>query len=325
MPGFTDIATETGVSWSDLKHLSAYVNYGNNSGTNVLDPDEGQYYEAGAGWANQTFGFFGATRKVGEYYNPTDGFVSHPGIAGYALYMAKIWDFDSNDSLTSAGISGFVDRFQGPLYGISQSDNQLLLDILTKHALDVQVFTGSNYWRFNSLLTPITQAGGFQITYDSGLQTNNPGNFPNHGPSAYPTQLTYNTGRYGAGRLDTWFRTTTIRVGSRGAVTLALDSTQQWQPAPILNNIQWFESLAYAYQISSNSSFAIGLRRVIGNPPLPNGGGNCIGDCSNVSIAYHLRLRNSEFYIAYGNPNALTTVPQAIFKVIFYAGAAKGT
>ena len=33
----------------------------------------------------------------------------------------------------------------------------------------------------------------------------------------------------------------------------------------------------------------------------------------------------SELYLAYGNPNALTTVPQAIFKMIFYAGAAKGT
>ncbi|MGB6518760.1 MAG: hypothetical protein WBE79_09695, partial [Candidatus Cybelea sp.] len=161
--------------------------------------------------------------------------------------------------------------------------------------------------------------------YDSGLQTNNPGQFPYHGPSSYPTQISYNGGRYGAGRLDTWFRTTTIRVGNRGALTLAVDSTDQSMPLPQTDNIQWFDSLSYAYQISPNSSFAIGLRRVIGNPPLPNGGGDCIGDCSNVSIAYHLRLRTSELYIAYGNPNALTTVPQAIFKVIFYAGAAKGT
>ncbi|MBV8530816.1 MAG: hypothetical protein JO104_05820, partial [Candidatus Eremiobacteraeota bacterium] len=155
--------------------------------------------------------------------------------------------------------------------------------------------------------------------------TNNPGNFPNHGPSATPTQISYNTGRYGAGRLDTWFRTTTIRVGNHGALTLALDDTAQWQPAPYSNNVQWFESLSYAYQIGPNSSFAVGLRRVLGDPPLPNGGGNCIGTCSNVSVAYHLRLRTSELYLAYGNPNALTTVPQMIFKAIFYAGAAKGT
>jgi hypothetical protein len=64
---------------------------------------------------------------------------------------------------------------------------------------------------------------------------------------------------------------------------------------------------------------------VIGDPPIPNGGGDCSGRCSNVSVAYHLRLRTSEIYLAYGNPNTLTTVPQVIFKLIFYAGAQKGT
>lgn len=324
MPGFIDTTTEGGIAYSDLKHLSAYANYGSDSGTNVLVPDKAQYYEVGGGWSNQTFGFFGATRKIGEYYDPTDGFISHPGIAGYALYMAKIFDFDPNDQLVSMGVAGFMDRYQGPTMGQAQSDNSLLLDILTKKTIDLQLFTGSNYWRFGDLLTPITQNGGFQFTYGSGLQTNNPGNFPYHGPSPYPTTVSYNTGRYGAGRLDTWFRSTTFRLGTRGALTLSLDDTAQWQPSTP-DNIQWFESLSYAYQLGANSSFAIGLRRVVGYPPLPNGGGNCEGDCSNVSIAYHLRLRRSEIYIAYGNPNALTTVPQAIFKVIFYAGAQKGT
>ena len=157
------------------------------------------------------------------------------------------------------------------------------------------------------------------------MQTNNPGQFPNHGTSSNPTTISYNTGRYGDGRLDTWFRSTTIRVGNRGALTLALDDTAQWQPPPVEDNIQWFESVSYAYQLGANSSLAVGLRQVIGYPPIPNGGGNCMGRCSNVSVAYHLRLRSSEIYLAYGNPNALTTVPQAIFKVIFYAGAQKGT
>ncbi len=116
-----------------------------------------------------------------------------------------------------------------------------------------------------------------------------------------------------------------MRVGNRGALTFAVDDTAQWMPAPTPSNIQWFESVSYSYQIGRNSSFAIGVRRVVGYPPIPNGGGNCEGTCSNVSVAYHMRLRNSELYVAYGNPNTLVTVPQAIFKVIFYAGAAKGT
>ncbi|HUY11234.1 MAG TPA: hypothetical protein VMV73_03135 [Candidatus Dormibacteraeota bacterium] len=324
MPGFVDNATEAGTSYSDLKHMSAYFNYGNDSGTNVLQGNQSQYYDLGGGWFSQTFGFGGALRKIGSYYDPADGFVSHPGIAGYALFNAKIWDFDKNSKLASIGLSGFLDRYQGPTDGIAQSDNQLLLDVLTKSALDLQVYTGSDYWRFGSTLTPISQNGGFSLTYHSGLQTNNPGQFPYHGSSATPTSINYSTGRYGSGRLDTWFRNTTMRLGNRGSLIVALDDTAQFEPSTA-SNIQWFDSVSYAYQIARNSSFAIGIRRVLGDPPLPNGGGNCVGRCTNLSLAYHLRLRHAEFYLAYGNPNTLSTAPQAIFKVIFYAGAEKGT
>ena len=216
MPGFIDTTTEGGLAYSDLKHFSAYMNYGDDSGTNVLAGNQAQYYEIGSGWSNQTFGFFGATRKIGEYYDPTDGFISHPGIAGYALYAAKIFDFSPDDRLVSVGVAGFLDRYQGPLFGQAQSDNQIIVDILTKKALDLQFFSGSNYWRFGDILTPITQNGGFQFTYDSGLQTNNPGNFPYHGPSAYPTTISYNTGRYGEGHLDTWFHLDDAARGEQG-------------------------------------------------------------------------------------------------------------
>jgi hypothetical protein len=64
---------------------------------------------------------------------------------------------------------------------------------------------------------------------------------------------------------------------------------------------------------------------VIGTAPEPNGGGNCVGTCSNVSSAYHLRMNNEELYLADGDPNTLVTVPQAILKIIFYVGGQKGT
>jgi hypothetical protein len=329
-PNFVDDVTTTGVAFSDLKHISAYFNYGSDSGTNVAIPDQAQRYDFGGGWSNQSFGFFGSARKLGQFYDPADGFVSHPGIAGYSLYSAKIWTFGPSSKLAAVGIDGFIDRYQGPSQGIAQSDNSLMLDVLTKSAIDVQLYSGSNYWRFDDpqtnggILTPVSQNAGFSITYHSGLQTNNPGNFPYHGTSSTPTTLAYNTGRYGNGRLDTWYRTSTMQLGARGALTLVLDDTAQWfakSPA----NVQWFENVSYAYQISSNASFAVGVRRVVGQPPVPNGGGDCAGTCSNVTVAYHLRTRHAEYYLAYGNPNALVTVPQAIFKIIFYAGAEKGT
>jgi hypothetical protein len=323
LPGLVDGSNEAGLAWNNGKYMSFYTNYATDEGTNVTDRSQGNWIDAGGGWGNQHFALFGSVRKVGSQFNPVDGFNSHPGIAGYGVYMARVWTFSPRDFLTSAGVDVFLDRYQGVHYGIAQSDNNLLFDFLTKSAIDVQISSGSNYWRFGNVLTPISQSGGFSITYHSGMQ-NNMNNFPTHGASSTPTQLQYYTGRYGDGRLDSWFRSSTMRVGQRGALTLTLDDTAQWMPHG-RDNIQWFDGVSYSYEIGPNSSFALGVRRIIGYPPQPNGGGNCEGACSNISLAYHLRLRSEELYVAYGDPNSLTTVPQALFKIIFYAGGQKGT
>jgi len=324
VPGIVDDTNQAGLSWWNGKYFDVYANYATDRGTNVTDSGQGNWLDAGTAWVTQHFAIAGSLRTVGAQFDPVDGFDSHPGIAGYGLYAARVWTFKPQDLLSSIGIDGIVDRYQGPTYGQAQSDNQVLLDFLTKGTIDLQLYSGSAYWRFGSLLEPISQNAGFSLTYHSGMQ-NNLNNFPTHGSSATPTSIQYYTGKYGlGGRLDTWYRTSTIRVGNRGSLTLMLDNTAQWLtkgPA----NVQWFDGVSYAYQISANSSFAVGVRRVVGFPPQPNGGGNCQGTCSNVSFAYHLRLRNEELYAAYGNPNALVTVPQAIFKVIFYAGGEKGT
>lgn len=324
LPGLNDQTNQGGLSWWNGKYLSFYANDAIESGTLVTDPSQGQWLDAGGGWGNQKFALYGSIRKVGDQFDPVDGFDSHPGIAGYGLYTARIWTFAPNDKLLSAGLSLFMDRYQGVEYGQAQTDNQILFDLLTKSTIDLQLYSGSNYWRFGEVMTPISQSAGFSLTYHSGTQ-NNVGNFPNHGSSATPTYIQYYTGSYGLGRLDTWYRSTTMRVGQRGYLTFAVDNTAQWLREYGPDNIQWFDSVSYSYQIDRNSSFAIGVRKVVGDPPQPNGGGNCIGTCANVSVAYHLRLERYEFYAAYGDPNTLTTVPQAIFKVIFYAGAQKGT
>jgi hypothetical protein len=324
MPGLNDQSNMGGLSYWNGKYLSFYANDAIESGTLVTNPSQGQWLDAGGGWGNQKFALYASVRKVGDQFNPVDGFDSHPGIAGYGAYMARIWTFAPNDKLLSAGVSFFLDRYQGVQYGAAQTDNQILFDLLTKSTIDLQLSTGSNYWRFGQVMTPVSQAAGVSLTYHSGTQ-NNVGNFPSHGSSATPTQIQYYTGAYGLGRLDTWYRSTTMKVGERGALTFAVDNTAQWLREYGSDNIQWFDSVSYSYQIDRNSSFAIGVRKVMGNPPEPNGGGNCIGTCSNVSVAYHLRMQRYEIYAAYGDPNTLSTVPQAIFKVIFYAGAQKGT
>lgn len=324
LPGVVDDTNGGSVSWFSGKYLSGYLNYSREDGTNVLDQSQAAWIDAGGGWGNQHFALYGSMRKVGEDFNPVDGFDSHPGIAGYAIYSARDWTFDPKSFLSSAGVSVFLDRYQGVAYGQAQSDNSVLVDLLTKNTFDLQLSSGSDYWRFGTALTPISQNAGISLTYHSGMQ-NNMNNFPTHGASSTPTSISYSTGRYGDGRLDTWFRSSTMRVGERGSLTLTVNNTAQWLNGLAPDNVQWFDSLAYSYQIDRDSSFGVGLRRVIGMPPSPNGGGDCIGTCSNVTLAYHKRFKHEELYAAYGDPNTLITVPQAILKIIFYMGSQKGT
>lgn len=324
VPGVVDDTDQAGVSWWNGKYLSAYANYSTERGTLVDDPSQGNWLDAGGAFITQHFAIAASYRSIGDEFDPVDGFDSHAGIEGYGVYAARVWTFSPQDFLSSVGVDVFSDRYVSTTGGgLAQADSAALLDVLTKGTIDFQVTSGSDYWRFGSLLTPISQNAGFSITYHSGMQ-NNLNNFPQHGASATPTTIQFYSGHYGNGVLDTWFRSSTVRVGMRGSLTLAVDDTAQYLPlaAP---NVQWFDDLSYAYQISPNSSFAIGVRRVVGFPPVPNGGGNCEGVCTNLSVAYHLRLQNEEFYVAYGDPNTLVTVPQALFKVIFYAGGQKGT
>ncbi|MBV9234105.1 MAG: hypothetical protein JO030_08690, partial [Candidatus Eremiobacteraeota bacterium] len=241
VPGVVDVSNEAGVSWFNGKYLSAYANYATDRGTNVLDPSQGNWLDAGGGFISQQYALFGSYRYVGNYFNPVDGFDSHPGIRGYGLYGARVWTFAPSNFLSSIGISGFLDRYQGTTTpGIAQSDNQVVVDFLTKGTVDLQLYSGSDYWRFGSALTPISQNAGFSLTYHSGMQ-NNLNNFPTHGSSATPTSIQWYTGNYGTGgRLDTWFRNSTIRVGNRGALTVTLDDTAQYFHMGS-RNIQWFE------------------------------------------------------------------------------------
>jgi hypothetical protein len=322
MPGVTDDANGAGVNWRSGKYLSANFDYSTDAGTNVLVPSQANAIEGGANWISQDLVLSAGLRKIGAYFNPIDGYNAHPDIAGYGLYAARQWTFAPNDTLQSVALNGFVDRYQGFAYGQSQSDNWLAFDVLTKSTWDFRIYSGSDYWRFGSVLQPVSQSSGFTLTYHDAL-SNNLQNFLQTGPSATPTQISVFQGHYGEGFLYAWFRTSTMRVGERGTLTFTLDSTQQYLTGGGAN-LQWFNGIAYAYQIAANSSLALGVRQVVGYPPVPNGGGNCEGRCSNVSVAYHLRWSREELYLAYGDPNSLITVPQALFKIIFYAGAEKG-
>jgi len=324
IPGITDHVDTTGVHYNDATHIDAFFNYGSDSGTNVLDGSQAQRYDGGGYYFTPTFGVGASMRKVGEYYDPVDGYVQHPDIAGYATFSNKVFLFSGNSKLQSIQFGGFLDRYHADTGALNQTDNALWLDFLTKSLIDLQGSIGSGYLAtVSGVFTPVTQ-NGVSATWHSGT-ANNPGNNLNHGSSATPTTISFNTGRFGPGRLDSWFRSSTMRAGNRGTVTLEVDDTQQGLDTG-RTNVQWLQRAAYNLATGSDSSLAIGVRRIVGTAPLvdptqPQPYTNAY----NLSFAYHRRTPHDELYVAYGDASQLITVPQWIVKWIHYFGAEKGT
>ncbi len=324
LPGITDHVDTTGVAYGDNKHISAYFNYGNDHGTNVLDGSQAQRYDVGTFLYTNTFGFSASARKLGEYYEPVDGYVQHADIAGYALFENKIWLFDKNSWLNSIQFGSYMDRYHAHSGALDQTDNQLWLDVLTRSRVDVNVMTGSSYLLLNSgVFTPISQ-NGVGVVWHSGTY-NSPGNNMYHGSSSTPTTITYNTGRFGPGRVDSWVRSSTMRAGSRGSLLLEADDTRAYEDGGA-TNVQWLERVGYSYAAGRNSSLAVGVRRIIGTPPvvdvtaLP-----AYSSAWNLSFAYHKRTPHDELYVAYGDASQLSTLPQFVVKFIHYFGAEKGS
>jgi hypothetical protein len=344
-PLLHDDVFANGLTYNDGKHLEAYFNYGSDSGTQVKLPNQAQRYDSGFYLYDSTESISLSSRKVGLYYDPADGFIQHPDIAGYGAYGVKLWTFGANSKLNSVGVATFEDRYHNMFGALDQSDSTLIFDALTKNRIDVQATLGSSYLLQNfscvapaCVFSPISQ-NGIGVTWHSG-SVNSPNNFPNHGSSSTPTSITFNTGRFGPGRLDSWTRGTTFTAGPRGTVSLEADNTQQYLDAGGTNT-QWLERLGYTYTPSADSSFAIGIRRIIGTAPLVfaaspvscttvvtslqvNGAAPCTG-AWNLSFAYHHRSPHDEIYFGYGDASQLSTTPSFILKIIHYFGAEKGT
>ena len=322
----TDHVETTNLRFDDTKHIDVFATYGNDSGTLVLDPSRAQRYEAGFYFYWPTFGVGASERKVGEYYDPLDGYVQQTDIAGYGAFENKLFLFPSTSWLNSIQVGTFISRYHDHEGALDQSSSAGWLDILTRNRIDLQWNFGSQYVRTPSgVFTPATQSG-VSATWHSGT-TSSPGNNEQHGASATPTTFTYNTGRFGPGRVDAFTRVSTMTAGPRGTVTLEADDTRDYlDPGLGPDRIQWLERFSYTYTPSATASFALGVRRIVGTAPLFD---TMVAvpyiNAYNLSFDYHKRWRHDELYVAYGDASQLTTVPQFIIKWIHYFGAEKGT
>jgi len=137
-----------------------------------------------------------------------------------------------------------------------------------------------------------------------------------------PTQstLSFNTGAYGAGRLDSWQRILSFALKRKVNISLEADNTTYTQPN--VNAVQWLERASASWAIGPDTAFVAGVRKIFGQPPLY---GNQQTNGTNLSFALSKRRVHDEFFLVYGDASATSTVPQLIFKYIYYVGAQKGT
>jgi hypothetical protein len=291
------------------KDLFWCFRYADDQGTNVLDGARAQRYEACASYYTPTSSISAAIRKVGEYFNPVDGIVQHPDIAGYNINFSKQFKNASTAAITEVDLSGNLDRYQGYQVGLNQSDSSLTVQAFTKTLFSMSYTLGSSYVLVApNLFSPVSQPG---VTLSYNAQ------------SAMPTSITYDVGNFGPGKVVSWFRSSTVRAGPRGLFTVEADNTDQFTSTG-LRNTQWLERASLAYQSGPDSSFAFGVRRIIGAQPtlataFP------YENAWNISAAYHRKTRRGEVYLVYGDAAAFSTVPQLILKYIQYVGAEKGT
>lgn len=309
MPGFKDDSVNVSFTHDNLRNFSTWLRYANDSGTNVLAGNQAQRYEAGVNFYTPTSSVQAELRKVGHYFNPADGLIFHPDIAGYVVNAYKQFNYSNGSPIKELQVQADLQRFHGHDGALNQSNSGLWVSVTTRSLLNLQVTTGSAYTLLsNGIFSPITQQG-VQLTYDYG--------------SAIPSTIAFNSGRFGPGKLDSWVRTVALRAGPRGSITIEADDADQRLDTGG-RYVQWLERASFAYQSGPDSSLAVGVRRIIGfQPYLVSVPGFQNG--WNISTAYHRKLPFGELYVAYGDASAFSTSPQFIVKIIRYIGADKGT
>ncbi len=307
-PSLTDHMTLAQLRLGNVHNFSVYASDATDRGSNVTDETLADYRDAGMSLFTPKSGIFIAYRSSGAQFNPVDAFVPITDVAGPSFYAYKEWDLTSNGVLRKINVSQDIQQYHNRQGVLNLADDITTVTIDTRQQLTLTATTGSSWLLLNGQAGNNNQ-NGFNLTYE--------------GQTSTPATYSYNFGRYGDGFLHSTVRSVTLRAGVRGTATLEADDTDyQLDVGP--SDIQWLERFGYAYQIGPNSSFSLGLRRIIGTGPYFGVAPQYI-NASNVSAAYYRKFGHAELYCVYGDPNAQSTKPAFVAKLIYYLGAEKGT
>ena len=315
-PTFVDsTASLSGGFIDNRNHLGVYGSFARESGTLVTDSSAARYGEIGAVYQTAN-GFAGIARQfVGAQFNPVDAYVAQNNTAGFEAGGQHVFHMSPKSKLLDVQISAFDTRF----WNDASKPAQNMINWQAS-------FNFRNLWSFN-----VFQNSTFVSTFDGNFLPFSTGNGAFLGyklSSNFPIGFLFSTGPYyhGHAAYMQMFDTMPIRRNLSFSFNLNENSyASNLAMEPSFK--QWLNSTSLNWQFSRDASLSLGARRINGTSLPTSYFAPTFTPifADNLSAAFHYLHGHNEFYLVYGDPNALTTTPALFFKWVFYAGAEKGT
>jgi hypothetical protein len=313
--GLHDTTTSLAAGYQNQRtHLFAYGFGAAERGSQVTSPAAALFGQVGVGYADATSVLSVAYNTVGKQFSPVDAYVQQNDVRGYEGIAQKQINFSPKAFVHALSISAvatsFVDHAGNPAQRLFQS--QVGVDLRDLFA--VRVYGGHQAIEaYDGRLLPFN-ANGALVGYRINTGT--------------PSYVSYAGGSFFDGSLGSWTYATTVPLKPTVHLSLEADENKYFTRAARESSVsQWLERVTLDWQISHDAAFDLGVRRIIGGA-LPNAFAPptfAYANATNVSAAFHLLSRQNEFYVVYGDPNAVTSTHAVYFKWIHYVGAPKGT
>ncbi|NNM99612.1 MAG: hypothetical protein HKL91_07430 [Candidatus Eremiobacteraeota bacterium] len=315
-PTFVDTTASLNGGFLDNRsHIGIYGNYARESGTFITDASQARYGELGAVYQTANT-FAGVARQfTGAQFSPVDAYIQQNNTAGYEAGGRHVFHMAPRSKLLDIQVSAFDTRFWNNASQIAQEEANWQVGLDLRNLWTVNVFQNSTFVRASDgEFLPFNVGNGAFLGYD--LNSN------------YPVGILFGDGPYYHGHAATeqFFDTLPVRRNLSLSLNVNENSyTSNRSTEPSFK--QWLNSASLNWQFSRDASFSLGARRINGTS-LPTSYYTPTFTpifADNLSAAFHYLHGHNEFYLVYGDPNALTTTPAVFFKWIFYAGAEKGT
>ena len=296
-------------------HWFAYGNYAREDGTFVTDPSQAHYGELGAGLKTANTVFVLAHQFVGSQFNPVDGYEQQNDIGGYLSFFQQTFHFSSKSKLLDLSVMLNDARFWNHLSQPAQSNAGDQINIDFRNLWTVHVYQQSTFvLASDGEYLPFNVGNGAFVGYN--LNSN------------YGKGIVYGEGPYYHGHAANWQFFDTMPIRRNLSFSLNLNENRYASNRATEPSFkQWLNSASLNWQFSRDASFSLGARRINGTSLPTSYFAPTFTPifADNLSAAFHYLHGHNEFYLVYGDPNALTTTPAVFFKWIFYAGAEKGT